>query len=244
MKTDEIAILAGGLATRLKPVTETIPKSLIEVAGKPFIYHQLKLLHNKGIRKAVICAGYLGEQIKDYVRDGAEFGIQTEYSFDGNKLLGTGGAIKNSLKFFKDNFFILYGDSYLDAEFELINEYFLKSNKFGLMTVLKNEGKWDKSNIEFENGEILVYDKKISSVKMDYIDYGLGILSKDAFKDFENREVFDLEEVYKHLLKNKQLAGFEVRERFYEIGSFSGLEETENYLINKNNAIGNNELHR
>ena len=112
------------------------------------------------------------------------------------------------------------------------------------MTVLKNEGKWDKSNIEFENGEILVYDKKVSSVKMDYIDYGLGILSKDAFKDFENREVFDLEEVYKHLLKNKQLAGFEVRERFYEIGSFSGLEETENYLINKNNAIGNNELHR
>lgn len=234
MKIDEIAILAGGLATRLKPVTETIPKSLIEVVGKPFIYHQLKLLQSKGIRKAVICAGYLGEQIKDYVRDGVEFGMQVEYSFDGNKLLGTGGAIKNSLKFFSNNFFIIYGDSYLDAEFKVINEYFLKSNKNGLMTVLKNDGKWDKSNIKFEKGEILVYEKKVSSGKMNYIDYGLGILSKEAFKDFENKEVFDLEEVYKDLLNKKQLAGFEVQERFYEIGSFAGLEDTEKYLLNKN----------
>jgi len=226
LNIDEIAILAGGLATRLKPVTETIPKSLIEVAGKPFIYHQLRLLQSKGIKKAVICAGYLGEQIKDYVRNGDEYGIQVEYSFDGNKLLGTGGAIKNSLKFFKSNFFILYGDSYLDAEFKDINEYFL-------MTVLKNDGMWDKSNIEFEKGEILVYDKKVSSDKMKYIDYGLGILSKEAFKDFENKEVFDLEEVYKDLLNKKQLAGFEVKERFYEIGSFAGLEDTEKYLLNK-----------
>lgn len=234
MKIDEIAILAGGLATRLKPVTETIPKSLIEVAGKPFIYHQLKLLQSKGIRKAVICAGYLGEQIKDYVKDGVEFGMQVEYSFDGNKLLGTGGAIKNSLKFFSNYFFIIYGDSYLDAEFKVINEYFLQLNKYGLMTVLKNDGMWDKSNIEFENGEILVYDKKFSSGNMNYIDYGLGILSKEAFKDFENKEVFDLEEVYKDLLNKKQLAGFEVQERFYEIGSFAGLEDTEKYLLNKN----------
>lgn len=243
MKINEIAILAGGLATRLKPVSETVPKSLIEVAGKPFIYHQLKLLQSKGIRKAVICAGYLGEQIQNYVGDGKEFGIQAEYSFDGDKLLGTGGALRKSLKFFGDNFFILYGDSYLDAEFEDINEYFLKSNKCGLMTVLKNDGKWDKSNIEFENGEILVYDKKVTSGEMRYIDYGLGILNKKAFEDFENREVFDLEEVYRKLLKKKQLAGFEVHERFYEIGSFTGLEETEKYLLNKKHANGINELY-
>ncbi len=243
MRIDEIAILAGGLATRLKPVTETVPKSLIEVAGKPFIYHQLKLLRSKGIRKAVICAGYLGEQIQNYVGDGKEFGIQAEYSFDGDKLLGTGGALRKSLKFFRDDFFILYGDSYLDAEFEDINEYFLKSNKCGLMTVLKNDGRWDKSNIEFENGEILVYDKKITSGDMRYIDYGLGILNKKAFEDFENREVFDLEEVYRELLKKKQLAGFEVHERFYEIGSFTGLEETEKYLLNKKHANGINDLH-
>lgn len=243
MKIDEIAILAGGLATRLKPVSETVPKSLIEVAGKPFIYHQLKLLQSKGIRKAVICAGYLGEQIQNYVGDGKEFGIQAEYSFDGDKLLGTGGALRKSLKFFRNDFFILYGDSYLDAEFEDINEYFLKSNKCGLMTVLKNDGKWDKSNIEFENGEILVYDKKVTSGEMRYIDYGLGILNKKAFEDFENREVFDLEEVYRDLLKKKQLAGFEVHKRFYEIGSFTGLEETEKYLLNKKHANGFNELY-
>lgn len=233
MKINELVILAGGLATRMKPVTETIPKSLIEVAGKPFIQLQLELLKIKGIKKAVICAGYLGEKIEEFVKDGSRFGIEVKYSFDGERLLGTGGAVKNCLGLISENFFIMYGDSYLNTDFEIINEYYLTEKKQGLMTVLKNEGKWDKSNIEMADGKILDYDKNQKSNKLKYIDYGLGILSKDAFNDFKEKEVFDLEEVYRNLLKKNELSGFEVKERFYEIGSFSGLSETEKFIKNK-----------
>ncbi|HMS65232.1 MAG TPA: sugar phosphate nucleotidyltransferase [Ignavibacteria bacterium] len=228
----ELVLLAGGLATRLKPVTETIPKSLIEVAGKPFIQIQLELLKNKGIEKVVVCAGYLGEKIQEFVEDGSRFGTEVKYSFDGEKLLGTGGAIKQCLGMLSDEFFVMYGDSFLNTDFEIINEYYQKNKKQGLMTVLKNEGKWDKSNIEFSDGKIQDYDKKSKNEKLQYIDYGLGILTRKAFEDFEEREVFDLEEVYRNLLKKNDLAGFEVKERFYEIGSFTGLKETENYLSN------------
>ncbi|MBL8008441.1 MAG: NTP transferase domain-containing protein [Ignavibacteria bacterium] len=233
MNTADIVLLAGGLATRLKPVTEKIPKSLIEVAGKPFIYHQLMLLKSVSVKKVVICAGYLGEQIQNYVGDGSRFGIEVRYSFDGDKLLGTGGAVRKCLGEVEENFFVMYGDSYLDTEFEIINEYFLKSSKSGLMTVLKNEGKWDKSNVEFNNGQIIRYDKKNTDANMKYIDYGLGMFNKRAFEDFKNTEIFDLEEVYRNLLEKNELAGFEVKERFYEIGSFDGISDTERYLKSK-----------
>lgn len=233
MNTSDLVLLAGGLATRLKPVTEKIPKSLIDVAGKPFIYHQLMLLKSQQIKKVMICAGYLGEQIQNYVNDGSGFGIEIRYSFDGEKLLGTGGAVRKCLSEVEDNFFVMYGDSYLDTEFEIINEYFLKSGKSGLMTVLKNEGKWDKSNVEFDKGKIIRYDKKNTGGKMEFIDYGLGIFNKKAFDDFKNTEIFDLEEVYRNLIKKDELAGFEVKERFYEIGSFEGLSDTERYLKSK-----------
>lgn len=217
----------------MKPVTETIPKSLIEVAGKPFIQLQLELLSKKGIKRVVICAGYLGEKIEEFVMNGRRFGIEVIYSYDGDKLLGTGGAVKNCLNMLSENFFIMYGDSYLNTDFEVINEYYLTEKKQGLMTVLKNEGKWDTSNIEYENGRILEYNKNCKTNKLKYIDYGLGILSKDAFCDFNEKEVFDLVEVYRNLLKKDELSGFEVKERFYEIGSFSGLNDTERYLANK-----------
>src|ERR1043166_4324477 len=118
-----VAILAGGLATRLRPITEKIPKSLVPVAGKPFLAHQLELLHSRGIRRAVLCIGYLGEMIQ---RDfGAEaFGVKLDYSFDGSKLLGTGGAIKRALPKLGEEFFVLYGDSYLPIDYAPIVEFF------------------------------------------------------------------------------------------------------------------------
>lgn len=230
--TSCLVILAGGLATRLKPVTETIPKSMVEVSGKPFIAYQLDLIKKNNIKNVVICAGIFGEQIKDFVKDGKSFGMNIKYSFDGDILLGTGGAIKKALHLLDENFFVMYGDSYLNTDFERINEYFFSNDKAGLMTVFRNEGQWDKSNIEFENGRIINYDKKSVNQKMKYIDYGLGILSKKAFKDF-NEEQFDLETVYKNLLKKNELLGYEVKERFYEIGSFEGLEETRKILSSK-----------
>ncbi|HQY50735.1 MAG TPA: sugar phosphate nucleotidyltransferase [Ignavibacteria bacterium] len=230
MEINNLALLAGGLATRLKPVTETIPKSMLDVAGIPFIHHQLNILKNKGIKKVVICAGAMGEQIKSYTDSNPLEGMEIIFSFDGEKLLGTGGALKKALSKLNENFFVMYGDSYLDTDFNDINKYFLDQNKKGLMTVFRNEGKWDISNIEFENGKILNYDKFSKNENMRHIDYGLGILTQSAFKNFSNEEVFDLAEVYKLLLKNNELAGFEVMERFYEIGSFSGLEETRKLL--------------
>lgn len=232
-----LVLLAGGLATRLKPISEKIPKSMIDIAGKPFIEHQLELIKKNNISKVVICAGYLGDQIKEFAGDGSAFGLEIKYSFDGEKLLGTGGAIKKALNMLEDSFFVMYGDSYLNTDFKVINEYFFSDKKAGLMTVYKNEGRWDKSNIEFRNGEIINYDKKVSDIKMQYIDYGLGILTKKSFDDFNNEVVFDLEDVYKNLLRKKELSGFEVKERFYEIGSVEGIKETEKYLSAINRII-------
>jgi MurNAc alpha-1-phosphate uridylyltransferase len=225
---NSLCLLAGGFATRLRPHTEKIPKSLLEINGKPFIEYQLELLKKNGIENIVICAGFLGEKIKEYIyKINPDTGI--EFSFDGEKLLGTGGAVKKALSKLEDPFFVMYGDSYLDTDFKIINEYFLKNRKQGLMTVFKNNGKWDKSNVLFESGKILEYDKSRNNNR-HYIDYGLGILTHEVFKDFKNQSVFDLEEVYKSLLKKDELLGFEVKERFYEIGSFEGIEETSEYL--------------
>ena len=231
--TDQLLLLAGGKATRLRPVTETIPKSMLDVAGAPFIDHQLRLIQRNGIRRVLICASFLGEQIREHVGSGGRIGLEVEYSFDGNKLLGTGGAVKKALGRLDGSFFVMYGDSYLITDFRVINEYFFRQNKLGLMTVYRNEGKWDSSNVQFEDGRIVAYDKVNRTPLMKHIDYGLGILTRDAFADFSDREVFDLAEVYGQLIKRNELAGLEVSERFYEIGSFSGLEETSRFLSQK-----------
>jgi N-acetyl-alpha-D-muramate 1-phosphate uridylyltransferase len=228
-----LVLLAGGLATRLYPVTHNIPKSMIEVAGKPFIAHQLELLKKKGIEKVVICTGKLGEQIEEFVGNGEKFNLDIKYSFDGERLLGTGGAIKKALNLIENEFFIMYGDSYLDIDFNAINKYFNRFGKLGLMTVLKNENLWDKSNVIFIDGKLIKYDKKNIIPEMNYIDFGLGILRKESFNLFENEEVFDLAEMYMKMLEQNELIGYEVFNRFYEIGSFKGIEETEKFFKNK-----------
>jgi NDP-sugar pyrophosphorylase family protein len=224
-----VAILAGGLATRLRPITEKIPKSLVPVAERPFLAHQLEMLHARGIRRAVLCIGYLGEMIQ---RDfgGEKYGVQLEYSFDGPKLLGTGGAIKRALPMLGEEFFVLYGDSYLPIDYAPIADFFHRSGKQGLMTVFRNEGKFDVSNVVFNDGEIKVYDKKNKFPDMHYIDYGLSMFKASVFNAYAADQVFDLAEVMGRLVREKQLAGFEVRERFYEIGSPAGLAELEKLL--------------
>ena len=222
-----VAILAGGLATRLRPITEKIPKSLVPVAGRPFLSHQLELLRSRGIRRAVLCVGYLGEMIQRDFGDGNSFGVKLEYSHDGEKLLGTGGAIKRALPLLGDEFFVLYGDSYLPVEYAPIEEFFRRSGKLGCMTVFRNEGKYDASNVVFADGEIKVYDKKSKLPEMRHIDYGLSLFKASAFDSYYSDQPFDLAEVMGKLVREKQLAGFAVRERFYEIGSPAGLAELE-----------------
>lgn len=225
-----VAILAGGLATRLRPITEKIPKSLVPVAGRPFLAHQLEMLHARGVRHAVLCIGYLGEMIQSEFGTEA-FGITLDYSFDGPKLLGTGGAIKRALPKLSPEFFILYGDSYLPIEYAPIVSSFRQSGKAGLMTVYRNEGKYDTSNVVFHDGEIAVYDKKVRLPEMRHIDYGLSLFKSTVFDRYGPDQVFDLAHVMTRLVQEKQLAGYEVRERFYEIGSPAGLAELESLLL-------------
>lgn len=225
-----VAILAGGLATRLRPVTETIPKALVEVAGQPFIFHQLETLKRYAIERVVLCVGYLGEMIQDAVGSGDKMGLQIEYSYDGPALLGTGGSLKKALHLLGDAFFVLYGDSYLDCNYPDIQRVFQESGKPALMTVLHNSDKWDKSNVVFRHGEISRYDKKNRTPDMKHIDYGLSLLRKEVFDDKNEGETFDLAELYKSLVDAGQMAGYEVTGRFYEIGSHSGLEETRRFI--------------
>jgi hypothetical protein len=225
-----VAILAGGLATRLRPITEKIPKALIEVAGKPFIFHQLQYLRKEGIKKVVLCLGYHCEMIQEKVGDGSKFDLDITYSYDGDFLLGTGGSIKKALPLLDENFYVLYGDSFLPIHFSPIEESFLKRQKPAMMTVIMNENKWDKSNVIFKDGLVLEYNKKKPKLAMKFIDYGLSVLSKSLFDKYEVNVVFDLADFYHLLSIQNQLAGFEVNERFYEIGSHQGIKETELYL--------------
>ena len=225
-----VALLAGGLATRLRPVTEKVPKSLLEVNGAPFIEHQLRLLRANGVQRVVLCAGFLGEMIRDVVGDGKAFGVAVDYSFDGPTLLGTAGAIHRALPLLGESFFVLYGDSYLVCDYAGVARAFQSAGKLALMTVFRNDGKWDTSNVEFENGQILAYSKNNRTPRMQYIDYGLGVFSARAFEGVKNGEAFDLADLYGRMLSGRQLAGMEIRQRFYEIGSPVGLEETARFL--------------
>jgi NDP-sugar pyrophosphorylase family protein len=230
-----VAILAGGLATRLRPLTETVPKSLLEVNGEPFAVHQLRLLQSKGIRHVVFCVGHLGELMQQTIGNGSSVGLQVDYSFDGPALLGTAGAVRNALPTLGDSFFVMYGDSYLPCDYAAIARQFQAASVLGVMTVFRNEGKWDTSNVEFqaggvEGGKILAYSKTNRTPAMRYIDYGLGVFRAEAFQGLSVGKPCDLAELYAELLQRKQLAAFEVRERFYEIGSPAGLQETAEFL--------------
>lgn len=225
-----VALLAGGMATRLRPITEKIPKLLVEVAGEPFFSHQLRLLKAAGLTRIVLCVGYLGQQIVDLYGDGAKWGVQIDYAFDGPKLLGTGGALIAALPKLGDAFYVLYGDSYLPIDYHAVGQFFLRSGQLGLMTVYENHGRYDTSNVWFEQGEIKVYDKKNKVPQMHHIDYGLGVFRAAAFDGFPRDAVVDLAEVQKSLVARRQLAGFEIKERFYEIGSHDGLQELDALL--------------
>lgn len=225
-----VALLAGGLATRLRPITEKIPKLLVEVAGEPFFSHQLRLLKKSGLTRVVLCVGYLGEMIVERYRDGAEWGVHIEYSFDGPKLLGTGGALIQALPQLGAAFYVLYGDSYLPVNYQRVGEYFLRSGKLGLMTVFENRGRYDASNVWFADGEIKIYDKQTKSPQLQHIDYGLGLFRSAAFDGFPRDRPVDLADVQKSLVARHELAGFEMPERFFEIGSHEGLRELDRRL--------------
>jgi NDP-sugar pyrophosphorylase family protein len=233
-----VAILAGGLATRLQPVTETIPKALVEVAGRPFAEHQADLLRREAVPRVVWLVGYRADQIQAALGDGGRWGIPFEYLRDGPELLGTGGAIRRALPRLGEAFFVMYGDSYLDCDFAAVEAAFHAGGRAGLMTVFQNEGRYDRSNVEFAGGRILRYDKAGSSPAMRHIDWGLGVFASRAFARYPEGARLDVARVYQDLLSDGDLAAFEVADRFYEIGSPSGLAETRAYLSSRQPSNG------
>ncbi len=228
-----VALLAGGLATRLRPVTAKIPKLLVEVAGEPFFNHQLRLLKQNGLTRIVLCVGHLGELIVERYGDGSKWGVQIDYSFDGPRLLGTGGALIRALPKLGDSFYVLYGDSYLPVDYQAVGRAFLASGKAGLMTVFENREAYDASNVWFEDGRIKLYSKTEKPPQMRHIDYGLGLFRAGAFAPYPRDAVVDLAAIQAGLCRRGELAGYELPERFYEIGSPAGLKELDQLLRNR-----------
>ena len=232
-----VALLAGGLATRLRPITETIPKALVEVAGRPFIDHQLALLRRNGIRRVVMCLGYRGEMVRDHCGDGSRYDMDLDYSLDGAKLMGTGGAIARAKHLLgsrpDDVLWVMYGDSYMDIDYPAVLTAFLARDPreaLGLMTVLRNGNRWDTSNVVFRDGRLVRYDKRNRTPEMDYIDYGVGLLRMAAVDRIPADRQFDLAELYTALVGEGRMIGYEVSQRFYEIGTPGSLEEARAYL--------------
>lgn len=228
-----VIILAGGLATRLRPITEKIPKALVEVNGKPFLDYQMRLLAANGVTRAVLSVAYRGEMIEEFLGDGSRYGVAVSYSYDGPAYLGTAGAIRKAMPQLGDAFFTLYGDSYLTVPFDAVERTFLASGKQALMTVYRNEGLFDTSNVEFTGGRIVTYDKKARTEAMRHIDYGLGVFRAEVFGGLAEGESGDLAALYQNILRRGELAAYEVAERFYEIGTVAGIEDTSRFLAER-----------
>jgi NDP-sugar pyrophosphorylase family protein len=223
-----VCILAGGLGTRLGERARDVPKPLVEVAGEPFLIHQLRLLAIHGVREAVICVGHRGEMIES--RIGPErFGIDIGYSHDSPGLDGTLGAIRRALPLLADRFLVLYGDTYLRVDYAAANRTWRESGLTGLMVVLRNEGQWDTSNVRYEHGRVTAHDKHAPTREMRWIDYGLGGLTKGALGRVPASES-DLAALYGALARDGELCGYMAQERFYEIGTPLALEETDAFL--------------
>ncbi len=240
-----VAILAGGLGTRLRPLTDTLPKALIEVAGRPFIDHQLALLREKGVRRVVLCLGHGGDQVEARLGRGDGFGLEVAYSYDGDRLLGTAGALRRAANRLGDAFWVLYGDSYLDIDYAAVLAAFSRHDRaLCLMTVLRNDNRWDQSNVEFADGRLVAYDKKRPSPRMRHIDFGASLLVREALERIPADQPADLGDLFTALVAEGRMVGYEVTQRFYEIGSPEGLEETSAYLLSRQRSAHTREYIR
>lgn len=223
----QAVILAGGIGTRLRPLTIEIPKALVPIGGRPFIEYQIDLFRSQGITDLLLCVGYLGHLIEERLGNGQKFGVSIRYSYERDGLVGTAGAIKNAEKSLAEAFLVQYGDSYAPIDYRAVAAYFAEGDRLGLMVVYKNEDRWDRSNVIIEGGLVRVYDKKRKLPGMDYIDFGVSIFRKEAFANVPTRTPMDLSVVYQSLIESGQLLAYETSQRFYEVGSPEGLREFE-----------------
>ncbi len=226
----QAVILAGGLGTRLRPTTETIPKAMVPVLGRPFIDHELELLKAGGVDDFVICVGHLGELIEEHLGDGRHLGVKVRYSHDGPKLLGPAGALKRAENLLEDSFFVTYGDAYLRAPLREMMRALFGSGRLGLMAVYRNSGKHGPSDVEVSGGMVVGYDKESGDRGFKWINYGLSALRREALKFIPRGRPCWEEEFYGALIAREELMAFRVSKRFYEIGTQSSLADFRRYL--------------
>ena len=226
----QAAILAGGLGTRLRPLTETVPKVLTPARGRPFVDYQLDLLRRNGIDEFVFCVGHLGEEVERYLGDGRAFGCRIVYSYDGPRLLGPAGALKGAQHLLQDRFVVSFGDAYLRAPYGRIMDALSGSGKLGVMAVFRNNDRFGKSDIVLEAGAVVRYDKKRRVEGMDWINYGVTALRKEALDLIPEGRYCDEETFYGSLIERRELLAFQVRKRFYEIGTPASLAEFEAFI--------------
>ena len=222
----QMVIMCGGLATRLGPLAKNIPKSMIIIDDKPFLEYQIENLKKHNIKDIVLCVGHLSEKIEEHFGDGRKFGVNIKYSYDGDKPLGPIGAIKNAESLLDEEFFIMYGDSYLSVEFQIAYSFYKDHDKLGLMVVYKNHDKYDKSNLKIKNNMVISYGEKGS----DYIDYGTSIVSKKALDLVPIKTMYSTGEFFKKIISKNELLAFEAKERFYHIGTPEALKEFEIFI--------------
>lgn len=222
-----VAVLAGGLGTRLGDVARDKPKALVPVADEPFIHHQLRLLSRRGARRVVLCVGHLGDQIAEAVGDGRRFGLSVDYAFDGPEPVGTAGALRQALPLLGDAFLVTYGDAYLRIDHASVQRAFEARHRPGLMTVLENDGAWGESNAVYGDGLVSAYDKRVPPLGARWIDYGLLAFASSVFRESRTP---DLSELCSQLASAGQLAGLPTTERFYEIGTPEALQEFDEFL--------------
>ncbi len=228
----QVVILAGGRGSRMRPFTDERPKILLPVAGRPFAHHQLELLAREGVRDVVLSIGYRGDLVRDALGDGSAFGLRLRYADEGTQLRGTAGALRlcRDEGLLDPAFLVLYGDSYLPIALPPVVAAFHAAGRPALMTVLRNGGRWDRSNVIFENGELQRYDKRQADARMLHIDYGLSVLDRGVIDRLPPADPADLADLYHALSLAGELAGHEVAQRFYEVGSPQGLRDLEAFL--------------
>jgi NDP-sugar pyrophosphorylase family protein len=231
----QIVVLGGGLGSRIETLAGGLPKSLVPILGEPFVHHQLRLLASQGIRDVVYVIGFRGEQIRAAVGDGSDFGLALSYVDEGDQLHGTGGALRFAHEegSLDDVFGVVYGDSYLPVDLGPVWAAFDSSESPALMTVLRNNDLWDRSNAVFEDGRVVMYDKRIDrrDRRMQWIDYGLSVLRGQVVESIPGGDaICDLGDVYRELSLHGDLAGFEVTTRFFEVGSPEGVAALESHL--------------
>jgi len=229
----QIAIICGGLATRLGNLTKILPKSMIEIKGKPFLEYQIDMLKKQNIKNIILCVGYLSEKIESYFGNGKKFDINIKYSYDEDKQLGPMGAIKKAEKLLEKEFFVLYGDSYIFVDFQKVHDFYKEKGKLACMTVYKNEDKYDNSNLIVENNIVIGYKDSKLEKKVKYIDYGTSILNKKSLDYIPSNTFYSTEEFFKKLILKKEISAYKVNKRFYHIGTPKALEEFRNYIKNQ-----------